>query len=274
MAEAVSKRGLSNPITDEQMLSAIVGQLVVDNGFSLSDMVNVVTTYHGVSIYGSPQLTIPVQVDQFGNYYYKGSNYGDIEFPIQPQDQQTTDQFLGVSPTTDTMNGSPLPSPASVTVSVLDGSGAYDQASTTAEALGQLGFDMVGTGDTPSVGSPSETLVTYSQLTPTDEAAAQAVADSMSGAVTLDFGPTTDGADVTVTTGSDFAVDAPAATTTPSTGSPTTSGPTNSTPDTIAPTTTSTTLAGSGDFSAPTSDVEPLAAWDPRSCTPTGGEGP
>jgi len=274
MATAVSKRGLGNPITDEQMLSAIVGQLVVDNGFSLSDMVNVVTTYHGVSIYGSPQLTIPVQVDQFGNYYYKGSNYGDIEFPIQPQDQQTTDQFLGVSPTTDTMNGSPLPSPASVTVSVLDGSGAYDQASTTAEALGQLGFDMVGTGDTPSVGSPSETLVTYSQLTPTDEAAAQAVADSMSGAVTLDFGPTTDGADVTVTTGSDFAVDAPAATTTPSTGSPTTSGPTNSTPDTIAPTTTSTTLAGSGDFSAPTSDVEPLAAWDPRSCTPTGGEGP
>jgi LCP family protein required for cell wall assembly len=271
MAEAVSKRGLGNPITDEQMLSAIVGQLVVDDGFSLSDMVNAVLTYHGVSIYGAPQLTIPVQVDQFGNYYYKGSNYGDVEFPIQPEDQQTTDQFLGLSPTTDTLNGGQLPTPSSVTVSVLNGSGTYDQATTTAEALGKLGFNMVSTGDTPSVGSPSETLVTYSQLTPSDEAAAQAVADSISGAVTLDYGPTTDGAEVTVTTGSDFAVDAPASTTTPSTTTPTYQG---STTATVPPTTTTTTLAGDADFSAPTSDVEPLAAWDPRSCTPSGGEGP
>jgi LCP family protein required for cell wall assembly len=271
MASAVSKRGLGNPITDEQLLSAIVGQLVVDNGFSLSDMVNLVLTYHGVSIYGAPQLTIPVQVDQFGNYYYKGSNYGDIEFPIQPQDQQTTDQFLGLSPTTDTLNGGQLPSPGTVSVSVLNGSGVYDQATTTSAALAQLGFNMVGTGDTPEVGTPSETLVTYSELTPTDEAAAQAVADSISGAVTLDYGPTTDGAQVTVTTGSDFTVDPPAAATTPSTS---TSTPGSTSISTVPPTTTSTTSVGSTEFSPATSAVQPLAAWDPRSCTPTGGEGP
>jgi LCP family protein required for cell wall assembly len=269
MASAVSKRGLGNPITDEQLLSAVVGQLVVDNGFSLSNMVNVALTYHGVSIYGAPQLTIPVQIDQLGNYYYKGSNYGDVEFPIQPLDTQTVDQFLGVSSTTDTVNGGTLPPASSVTVSVLNGSGSYNQAATTSAALGQLGFNMVGTGQTSSVGTPSETLVTYSQRTPTDEAAAQAVVNSISGAVTLAYGPTTDGAEVTVTTGSDFTVDSPA----PVAAGPTTTlGPQASVPTTVAPTTT--TSPATAGFSAPTTSVEPLAAWDPRSCTPTGGEGP
>ncbi|MGA2838057.1 MAG: LCP family protein [Acidimicrobiales bacterium] len=270
MATAVAKRGLSNPITDEQLLSGIVGQLTVDNGFSLSDMVDAVLTYHDVSIYNAPQLTIPVEVDQVGNYYYDGSSYGDVEFPIQPDDQQTTDQFLGVSPTTDTMNGGQLPSPDAVTVSVLNGTGDYNQAATTSAALGQLGFDIVGTGDTPAVGAQSETLVTYSQMTPADEAAAQAVAHSISGAVIMHYGPTTDGADVTVTTGSDFTVDAPAASTTPATTAPVGGSPTTSIPST----TTTTTAPSDGAFSAPTSAVEPLAPWDPRSCTATGGEGP
>ncbi|MGD0881654.1 MAG: LCP family protein [Acidimicrobiales bacterium] len=265
MATAVAKRGLSNPITDEQLLSGIVGQLTVDDGFTLSDMVNLVLTYHDVSIYNAPQLTVPVAVDQEGNYYYDGSSYGDVEFPVEPEDQQTVDQFLGVSPTTDTMNGGRLTSPDAVTVSVLNGTGAYDQAETTADALGQLGFDIVGTGDTPAVGTESETLVTYSEMTPADEAAAQAVADSISGAVILDYGKTTDGADVTVTTGSNFTVDAPIATATTTTSAPTGESPTS---------TTTTTAPSGGAFGAPTTAVEPLAPWDPRSCTATGGEGP
>jgi LCP family protein required for cell wall assembly len=271
MATAVAKRGLSNPITDEQLLAGIVGQLVVDNGFTLSDMVNMVLTYHDVSIYNAPQLTIPVEVDQEGNYYYQGSSYGDVEFPAQPEDQQTVDQFLGVSPTTDTMSGAPLPSPDAVTVSVLNGTGDYDQAATTSDALGQLGFDVVGTGDTPAVADQSETLVTYSQMTPTDEAAAQAVADSISGAVVLDHGPTTDGAEVTVTTGSDFSVDAPAAAASPTTTAPVGGSPATTTP---ATSTTTTTAPSNGVFTAPTTAVEPLAPWDPRSCTAAGGEGP
>jgi hypothetical protein len=59
------------------------------------------------------------------------------------------------------------------------------------------------------VGTQSETPVTCSQMTPTDEAAAQAVADSISGAVTLAYGPTTNGADVTVTTAANFSIDSP-----------------------------------------------------------------
>ena len=268
MATAVSKQGLGNPITDEQLMAGVVGQLTVDSGFNLSDMVNLVLTYHGVSIYNAPQLTVPVQVDQFGDYYYKGSDYGDIEFPIQPQGRQAVDQFLGVSPTTDTMNGGQLPEPSAVTVSVLNGSGAYNQATITAGALGQLGFDVVGTGNTEAVGRQAETVVTFAQRTAADEAAAQAVADSMSGAVIMAYGPTTDGAQVTVTTGTQFSVN-------PTTTSPatTTTSQGSASATTTTPSTTTTTPAN-GAFSAPTGSVEPLALWDPRSCTASGGEGP
>jgi hypothetical protein len=170
------------------------------------------------------------------------------------------------------MNGGQLPQPSTVTVSVLNGSGAYNQATTTAGALGQLGSDIVGTGDTESAGRQAETVVTYAQRTAADEAAAQAVADSMSGAVIMAYGPTTDGAQVTVTTGTQFSVN-PTATspTTTITGQGSTS--TTTTPPSSTTTTTTTTPAN-GEFSAPTASVEPLAPWDPRSCTASGGEGP
>ena len=288
LATAVSKRGLSNPITDEQLVAGVVGQLTVDSGFDLADMVNMILTYHDVNIENAPQLTLPVQVDQFGDYYYQGSDYGDVEFPIQPEDQEAVDQFLGVSPSTSTMTGTPLPAPSSVTVSVLDGSGVYEQAGITALGLGQLGFHIVGTGYSEPVGQQAETVVTYDQLTPTDEAAAQAVADSMSGAVMLAYGPTTDGAQVTVTTGTQYSVNppntppptttvAPSTTTTKPSGkrskssSRKTKSPTTTTPPT---TTTTTTLPSNGEFSAPTPSVEPLSPWDPRSCTASGGPGP
>lgn len=197
---------------------------------------------------------------------------------MQPADQQTVNQFLGVSATTDTMNGGQLSPPGSVTVSVLNGTGTYDEGITTANSLQQLGFDVVGTGDTPAVATQSETLVTYDQMTPSDEAAAQAVADSLSGAVTLAYGPTDNGTQVTVTTGSDFSVDAPPtippptpAFTTPGATSPVTT-PVSST--TTPPSTTTTTEPPNGAFSAPTSAVAPLAPWGPRSCTASGGEGP
>jgi len=71
------------------------------------------------------------------------------------------DQFLGITAATDPMTGTALPAPSTVTVSVLNGTGAYNQAATTAFALGGLGFHIVGTGDADPVGDPAETVVTY-----------------------------------------------------------------------------------------------------------------
>jgi hypothetical protein len=265
LATAVAKQGLSNPLTDQQLIAGVAPQLEVDRQFSTTDMINLVLNFHSVNVNSAPQLTLPVQVDQFGSYQYKGGSYGDIEFPSATQDQQVINQFLGVTNTTNTMTGKPLPAPSTVTVSVLNGSGVTNQATDTSATLGALGFHMVGLGDSPPVGAEAETVVYFATNSPTDQAAAQAVAHSLSGSVITALGPTTDGAQVTVVTGTQFAVNPPASATAPSAS-------VGATPTTAAPT-TPTTSAASAAFQAPTAAVTPLQPWDPRSCTSAGGEG-
>jgi len=259
LGTAVAKNGLSNPVTDEQLISSVAPQLSVDKSFSASEMVSMVLDFHGVDPNKAPQLTLPVQVDQFGSYLYEGAYYGDIEFPSSVQDDQVIDQFLGIGPTVDTMTGLPLPAPSSVTVSVLNGTGVTNQAADTGTALGALGFKVVGLGDSPPVGSESETVVYFAHKTAADQAAAQAVARSLSGAVVTALGPTTDGAQVTVVTGSQFTVDPPPAPATATTAAPA------STATTATPATTTTSPAGAA-FQAPTAAVTPLQPWDPRAC--------
>jgi LCP family protein required for cell wall assembly len=270
LASAVKAKGIGNPLTDNALVSGVVGDLTVDSGFSLSDMVSLVTTYHGVNVNAAPQLTVPVQVDQFGNYVYKGGSYGDIEFPSQPQDHAAVDQFLGLKTNEDTYSGGALPSPSSITVAVMNGSGTSNQASDTAASLKALGFTIGTVGDTTPVGREAETVVYYSSKSHANLAAAQAVANSMSGAVIMAMDPTQvqSGSQVTVVTGTQFAVNPPPVSVTP------TSAPGNTGATTTTPTTSSTTTTTSGAFQPPTSTVEPLAAWDPRSCTAKGGEGP
>jgi len=268
----VKAKGLSNPITDEQLVAGVVSQLTVDSGFSASDMISLVLGFHNVNVNSAPQLTVPVAVDQFGNYIYQGGNYGDIEFPAQPQDRTTVDQFLGLtSSNDDTYSGGTLPAPSTVTVSVMNGSGAYNQATTTSQSLQALGFKIGTVGDAAPVGQEAETVVYYSSKTPAELAAAQAVANSMTGAVIMAEDPTQvkPGSQVTVVTGTQFSVNAP-----PATSTPTSVGGAAVTP--AQPTTTTTTTPPSGNsgaFAAPTQTVEPLQPWDPRSCTPSGGEG-
>ena len=179
------------------------------------------------------------------------------------------------------MTGAPLPAPAKITVSVDNGTGVTDQAATTSAALGALGFHMGELGDTSPVGQEAETVVYYGSKSPAVVAAAQEVANSISGSVTLGFDPSMvlGGAEVTVVTGTNFSVNPPKAATTPTT-TPKTSKPAKpskgsktTTTTTAAPSTTTTTTTPNG-FSPPTSADEALEPWDPRSCTASGGEGP
>ncbi|HEX3981031.1 MAG TPA: LCP family protein [Acidimicrobiales bacterium] len=271
LASAVAEQGLSNPVTDERLVSGVAPQLDVDKKFSSSDMVNLVLNFHSVNVDSAPQLTLPVEVDQSpSGYTYQGGAYGDVEFPSVAQDRSVIGQFLGIGGTIDTMTGKALPKPAAVSVSVLNGTGTYQQATTTSAALGALGFHMVGVGDSPPVGAESETVVYYAHKSAADQAAAQAVARSLSGSVITALGPTSDGAEVTVVTGTQFTVNPPAPV------APTTTSPAAAGATTTAPTTTtepSSTTTTTGAFLPPTSAVTPLQPWDPRSCTPAGGEG-
>jgi LCP family protein required for cell wall assembly len=300
LGAAVAARGLGNPLTDQSILASVAPQLEVDSGFSLGDMLSLVLDFHSVSPATVPTLTLPVSVDESLSYYYQGYNYGNIEMTVDPQDQQVIDQVLGISADTNSLTGEPLPLPSAVTVSVLNGTGLYQQESDIGSALQADGFDLVGEGQADSQSSQSETVVTYTAGDAEAQAAAQLVARSLTGPVVMAPGQTADGATVTVVTGDGLAVvAAPTPATTPTAHRParspapkaparkaparkapahqasstTTSTSTTSTTAVPGATTTTTTPVTVEGFAAPTSDDEPLAQFDPRSCTPSGGEG-
>jgi LCP family protein required for cell wall assembly len=292
LAAAVAAKGLGNPLTDRSLLSAVAPQLEVDSSFSFSDMVHLVLTYHSVNPSTAPTLTIPVSVDESLDYYYQDYNWGNVVLPVEPLDHQVIEQVLGISADTDSMTGDPLPTPAAVTVSVLNGSGLYNQATDVGGALQAQGFTISGEGTAEYQNSDAETVVTYTADDPASEAAAELVERSLAGPVVMSPGQTADGADVTVVTGGGLSVIAPPqpAPTRPATPAHRATHPTTTTaagnhraastttttaaPTTTSPSTTTTTvpLTPSG-FAPPTSSNEPLAQFDPRSCTPSGGEG-
>ncbi len=94
----------------------------------------------------------------------------------------------------------------------MNGTGAYNQATDTAQSLKALGFNIGTESATPTpVGQDAETVVYYSSKTPSELAAAQAVANSMTGAVIMADDPSQvkPGSQVTVVTGTEFTVNAP-----------------------------------------------------------------
>jgi len=290
LASKMSKTGLGNPVHDASLISAIAPDLTVDDSFSASDMVHLVLTFHSVNVNNAPTTTLPVIVDTFGTYVYQGVPFGDVEFPTATQDHATIDAFLGLSLGDNTMTGESLPPAKTVTVSVLNGTGVTGQATQTASALGNLGFKVTGTGDTTPVGQYSETTVAYAHRTPTDIAAAQLVADSLSGAVILKYTPSLTGtAEVTVTTGSDFSVNpnlpghsASKSSTTTTSGTASSGTSATQTPPTKTSGTTTYGASVGGSSTSPTTGFTaaypaktPLTSYDPRSCPPgvTGNSG-
>ena len=267
---AVAKQGLGNPIADYNLINSVKSDLTFDQSWSVTDMANLVLDFHSVSVSSVPQLTLPVAVvtdpdGAGGGLVYQGTSYGDVEFPAQSQDQAAIDQVLGVTITTDTMTGNPLPAPSTVTVSVLNGSGATDQAADTSSALAALGFHTVGVGDSSPVGDVSETVVYYGSHSASVEAAAESVARSMNGAVVMAYDPTqvVDGAQVTVVTGTQFTVNPPPATPSPTSSAGATTQPTTTTTTTTAP---SASSASSGAIAPPNAATAGLEPWDPRAC--------
>jgi hypothetical protein len=83
-------------------------------------------------------------------------------------------------------------------LSVMNGTGAADQAADTASALGALGFHTMGVGDVSSTGDVSETVVYYGSHNAATVAAAEAVARSITGSVIMGYDPSqvADGAEV------------------------------------------------------------------------------
>jgi LCP family protein required for cell wall assembly len=291
VAARIASMGIANPISDQNLATAILPDLTIDSSFSEGHMVSLATTYAGTSIGTVPELTYPVVLvftdpNDFYDYIWNGGNYGDVEFPMQPGGWQTVDSLFGATVAQNPWNDKPLPLAGAFHVSVMDGSGEPGQQATVATALDRHGFHVTQTGVVGTPASKTETVVYYGGPPPPKNgdwksaslAAALRVESELLGPVTLGYDPAmvTRGDMVTVVTGSDLQVAThdltvlPPPTTTTSTSSTSTSS-TSSTTTTTSPVTATTVydpglVAHDPGLSAPTATAQPLEPWDPRAC--------
>ena len=112
------------------------------------------------------------------------------------------------------------------------------------------------------------------QLNPADEAAAEVVAHSMTGSVVMAYDPSeaTDGAAVTVVTGSQFGFVTPTCSSASTSSTSTTAAAPTSTSSTTTTPSTSTNSEGTApsaqNIGTPSASVTALAPWDPLACAP------
>ncbi|MEO9181620.1 MAG: LCP family protein, partial [Acidimicrobiales bacterium] len=278
LAAAVKSRGIANPITDQRLATSVAKYLTVDQGMSTSHLLALAEHFNGVSVANVPELTVPVVLVQSGSYLYQGYYYGDVEFPLEPGITQTIDRFLNLKPSINTMTGRALPKNATITVSVVNGTGETNQAQVVAAGLRHHGFNVRGLSSATPFGTREETVVYHANNSLLSLGAAQAVMHTIEGPAVMALGPTHGGAVVTVLTGSDVSVLAPPSKTT------TTKPTSHATTTTVATTTTRpptqiavadpTAVRHDTALSAPTLVTQALQPWDPRSCGANGVEGP
>ncbi len=284
LAAKVAARGLSNPLVDQNIATAVLPDLTVDSGFSESAMVGLARTFAHTQIANVPQFTYPVATVTSGPLLYQGYDYGDVVFPVEPNGVQAIDQIFDVTSSENSFTGAPLPKPSSVRVTVENGTGATNQAAAIANPLHNRGFDVVSTGDVASNGPISETVVWYGGPPPPKNgdwvsanlAAAQTVLAQLEGPVILGYNPheVTPGAEVTVQTGTGISIKPNVAATTTTTLKKTTT--TDSKTTTTTPSVTTTTefdppgIKGNSNFTAPSPVNPTLEPWDPRACNAAG----
>jgi LCP family protein required for cell wall assembly len=260
LAASVAAKGLGNLSVDNDLLSEILPDLTVDSTFTLGSMASLVLDYHSINPMKAPETTMP-NAELHTDYMYEGYDYGSVVFPSYPQDQNTIDQWLGLS-TPPAANVAP----GSFTLAVDDGTGNPSATTATATKLGALGFHVVSSSATwPPVGPLSETVVEYQ---PGHLADAQRVAQSLSGIVSMAQAPTkvipgsdlpVSAANVTVLTGSNFSVVSPHLAGSGS-GAPSGSGSASGTP-------ASSSSGSSGSVLGPVSaSADPAPAYDPKPC--------
>ncbi len=239
LAATMQKEGLDNPLRDNAIIGAIAPHLTVDSGLSITDMVDLILAFHSVNPLAAPQQTLPT-IEDHDDYLWEGIDFGSVLLPSYPQDQKAIDKFEGVS----VAPGSKI-SPSSVSVSVVNGSYKTGEETGVATHLASLGYRIVGTGTSTPVGPISQAIVYYSRGHVLD---AERLSQSLRGMVSMAEGPTQDGADVTLVTGSQFSVRLP-----------------SHHVRRVGPTTT--TVPNPYPVLSPASAaVQPLPSYDPRAC--------
>ena len=250
LASTAKSQGLTNPITLNSFLGAIINQITIDPGLK-SQLIAVASHYRHLNPDGIPEMTLPVTtVGGAYGYRYNGANIGDVDFPVQPADNQVISQWDG--------SAFPKPNPPSQ-VDVYNLAGGYNLATKTASALRADGLATTIGGNRPVPASATETFVDYPAG---GLARALYVANYLTGAVMLHQDPALPPGTVNVEAGSLLAVVQPIVATGTASG-----GPSTTVARSTAPTTTPTTLSvptpGGQKPSAASDQNQP---WDPTPC--------
>jgi LCP family protein required for cell wall assembly len=254
LASTAESKGLSNPLTANALIGAVINQITIDPGLK-GQLLSLISNYHNLNPATAPETTLPVT--SVNNYSYNGADIGDIDLPVQPLDDQVIANW----------DDTALPAAVAPTaVEVSNIAGVYNLATTTAAGLSANGLHVSAIGDGTVPAQPTETLIHYS---PGQVAQALAVMAKLSGAVMLESDASVAPGTVVVDVGSLTAVNPPP-TATATAPAPTAPGtPSATTGGTTAPSTPATTVTTvpTPDGQTPSSAADVLTPWDPRPCT-------
>lgn len=236
LVAARARQEFSNPIALNNFVGDVLDQMTVDPGLR-NELPVLAVHYLHINLATVPELTLPT-TDVDGSYYYDGYDMGDVEFPVQPDDDNVIKQW----------DSNALPAPvAPKSVQVVSIAGDASAALSAGQDLASDGLHVTGetVGTVPA--STSETLVMYH---PGSTAEALAVMKYLSGAVMLEESPTVAPGDVVVDLGSTVAVQSHR-----SAKVTTTTGQAGATTTTLGPTTTVSTTTTEVTTTTPTSST-------------------
>jgi LCP family protein required for cell wall assembly len=232
ISKAVGK-GLTNPVTLNQLVSAGVENVRLDHQLDAGDLLALGRQFARFDAKQLVGYSVPSEP-------FRSAGGAAVERPLMRQAEPILNIFRGLPPGSVT--------PASIGVTVLNGTGIKGQAADAAGALAKIGFAVVKV-DSYRGGAVGRTTVLYSAG---GEAMARRVARHITGGAALVLAPEVTAGEVVLVTGRDFTTihDQPApegspedqlitTTTLPGTGDTTGSS-------TTAPTTTTTAPAAVG----------------------------
>jgi len=144
----LASKAVAAGLTDAGKLNGVIGalapRLTVDKGFGLPTMVSLARAFRKFNPSALQSSTLPTTGTVIGG--------ADVLLIHQPDAQSSISTFLNPAPpTAAAAPASPATlTPASIRVRVLNGTGVAGRAASGAATLGQLGFQVTGTGNADS----------------------------------------------------------------------------------------------------------------------------
>jgi polyisoprenyl-teichoic acid--peptidoglycan teichoic acid transferase len=183
ISKAVSK-GLTNPVTLNDLVSAGVENVRLDGNLSARDLIDLGRQFAG---FDSDEL-IGFSIPSEG---YRTPGGADVQRPLMRQAEPMLNVFRGLPPGTVT--------PQSVELTVLNGTATPGQAHDAAGALGAIGFTVVDVGDHDE--AVGRTTVFFGD---DGEESARTVARHVTGGAALVYDEDVDEGAAVLVTGTDF----------------------------------------------------------------------